>query len=69
MALFRTPHAEYEKTFNAFVDSDTLHANEWDNTDRIKEPAWESRYDHEANMVVEVMGANNLSGSILEILI
>jgi 2-polyprenyl-3-methyl-5-hydroxy-6-metoxy-1,4-benzoquinol methylase len=65
MAIFRVKHNDFEKSFNADV-IDTLETNEWENTTRLAEQGWDSRYDYEAHMLRAVI-AECKAKTILEI--
>jgi hypothetical protein len=55
MSMFRVKHVDFEERFNVYTDSDTLHANEWEDASRLKEQGWESRYDYEAEVIIDVI--------------
>ena len=66
MGLFRITHNNFEEMF-AMSDFDTEHANEWEETGRLQEQAWQSRYQYEANIIVEVIQQNSHIKNVLEI--
>lgn len=66
MGLFRITHTNFEETF-AMKDFDTEHANEWEETGRLQEQAWQSRYEYEATVVLEVISQNPHIKNVLEI--
>ena len=65
MAIFRIKHTNFEKTFDA-DKIDTLENNEWENTTRLAEQGWDSRYDYEAQLLRSVI-AECKAKTILEI--
>jgi 2-polyprenyl-3-methyl-5-hydroxy-6-metoxy-1,4-benzoquinol methylase len=65
MAIFRVKHNDFEQKFDAW-HIDTLETNEWENTTRLKEQGWDSRYDYEAQMLKEVIMENRVE-KVLEI--
>ena len=44
MGLFRIQHTDFEQTFN-IAQYEAASASEWENTNRVIEPAWEERYN------------------------
>lgn len=66
MGLFRITHNNFEEVF-AMRDFDTEHANEWEETGRLQEQAWQSRYEYEAALVVEVIQQMPHIKNVLEI--
>ena len=66
MGLFRITHNNFEETF-AMINFDTEHANEWEETGRLQEEAWQSRYEYEAALSVEVIQQNPHIKTVLEI--
>jgi 2-polyprenyl-3-methyl-5-hydroxy-6-metoxy-1,4-benzoquinol methylase len=66
MGLFRITHSSFEQTF-AMKDFDTEHANEWEETGRLQEQAWQSRYEYEASLVFEVIQQMPHIRNVLEI--
>lgn len=66
MGLFRITHNNFEELF-AMKDFDTEHANEWEETGRLQEQAWQSRYDYEAVVVAEVVQQRPHITNVLEI--
>ena len=54
MAIFRVKHNDFEKKFDAW-HIDTLETNEWENTTRLAEQGWDSRYDYEAHLLRSVI--------------
>lgn len=58
MSLIRVKHVNFEEIFNVYTDSDTLDVNEWCDSSRLKESAWETRYDYEASVISDVIGNN-----------
>ena len=65
MAIFRIKHTNFEKSFDA-DKIDTLEDNEWENTTRLAEQGWDSRYDYEAQLLRSVI-AECKAKTILEI--
>ena len=65
MAIFRIKHTNFEKSFDA-NKIDTLEDNEWENTTRLAEQGWDSRYDYEAQLLRSVI-AECKAKTILEI--
>ena len=65
MAIFRVKHVNFEKSFDA-DKIDTLEDNEWENTTRLAEQGWDSRYDYEAQLLRSVI-AECKAKTILEI--
>lgn len=65
MAIFRVKHNDFEKSFSA-DKIDTLETNEWENTTRLAEQGWDSRYDYEARLLYNVIREFNVK-TILEI--
>lgn len=66
MGLFRIQHNRFEQTFS-MDQFDTEHANEWENTGRLQEQAWEHRYEYEASIICEVIQQNPHIQNILEL--
>jgi SAM-dependent methyltransferase len=66
MGLFRIQHNDFEQRF-AMADFDTAHANEWEDTGRLQEAAWQDRYNYEASIVVETIQQNPHIQNVLEI--
>jgi len=66
MGLFRITHNNFEEIF-AMSSFDTEHANEWEETGRLQEEAWQSRYEYEASLIVEVIRQNPNIKNVLEI--
>jgi 2-polyprenyl-3-methyl-5-hydroxy-6-metoxy-1,4-benzoquinol methylase len=54
MAIFRVTHCDFERSFNA-DKIDTLETNEWENTTRLAEQGWDSRYDYEAHLLRSIV--------------
>lgn len=55
MGLFRVTHTNFEEVFS-MEQFDTDHSNEWEQTGRLQEEAWQLRYEYEAsilNMLIE----------------
>ena len=65
MAIFRVKHVNFEKSFDA-DKIDTLEDNEWENTTRLAEQGWDSRYDYEAQLLRSVISECKVK-TILEI--
>jgi len=67
MSIFRVPHINFEKNFNALTP-DTFNEDEWvDGQDnRAEEPAWLQRYEYESKLIANVIVEKNYT-SILEI--
>jgi 2-polyprenyl-3-methyl-5-hydroxy-6-metoxy-1,4-benzoquinol methylase len=65
MAIFRVKHVNFEKSFDA-DKIDTLEDNEWENTTRLAEQGWDSRYDYEAQLLRSVI-AECKAKTILEL--
>jgi 2-polyprenyl-3-methyl-5-hydroxy-6-metoxy-1,4-benzoquinol methylase len=66
MGLFRIKHTDFEEKFS-MEHFDTEHANEWEDTGRLQESAWQQRYDYEASIINEVIKENPHITRILEI--
>ncbi len=66
MSIFRVKHVNFEEIFNVYTDSDTLNVNEWDDTSRLKEHGWESRYEYEAEVILDVIKEMTVN-TILEV--
>jgi hypothetical protein len=71
MSLFRVKHNDFEEKFNVYTDSDTLNTEEWSDASRLKEGGWDSRYDYEAEVIVDVIKGMLVEGievnTILEV--
>ena len=65
MAIFRIKHNDFETSFNA-DKIDTLEDNEWENTTRLDEQAWNTRYDYEARLLYTIIQETKAK-TILEI--
>jgi 2-polyprenyl-3-methyl-5-hydroxy-6-metoxy-1,4-benzoquinol methylase len=66
MGLFRIQHNDFEQKFNS-TDFDTAHTNEWEDTGRLQEGAWQRRYEYEAGLVTEIIKENPHIKNILEL--
>jgi len=66
MGLFRIEHNNFEQNFNS-KDFDTAHTNEWEDTGRLQEDAWQRRYEYEASIVAEVIQQNPHIKNVLEL--
>lgn len=68
MGLFRITHTNFEEIFNS-DEFDTVHKHEWEgeSIDRIKEPAWEQRYEYEAMIINDIISKNKNIKSVLEL--
>ena len=66
MGLFRITHTNFEEIFSS-KDFDTAHANEWEETGRLQEAAWEQRYDYERMLISNVIESNLHIKNVLEI--
>jgi 2-polyprenyl-3-methyl-5-hydroxy-6-metoxy-1,4-benzoquinol methylase len=66
MGLFRIEHNSFEQNFNS-KDFDTAHTNEWEDTGRLQEGAWQRRYEYEASIVAEVIRQNPHIKNVLEL--
>jgi 2-polyprenyl-3-methyl-5-hydroxy-6-metoxy-1,4-benzoquinol methylase len=66
--LFRTTFAEPRVNM---LDMDTYHKHEWEDGDslnRIQEPSWNTRYDHEAQIISQTINDSDIDvKNILEI--
>ena len=58
----------WERLHNVYNDADTTNLEEWSSTslDRIKEPAWQQRYDYESDIVAHFINEANIV-DILEV--
>jgi SAM-dependent methyltransferase len=67
MSIIRVKHSDFETKFRIPEGADTLNMNEWagDDTNRLKESGWDSRYDYESKLISEWIGPNR--NPILEI--
>jgi hypothetical protein len=66
MAIIRIKHCDFEISQDA-INSSEARLDEWGNGDtRIKEAAWEARYQYEASVICEIIENNNFK-TILEI--
>jgi len=68
MGLFRITHTNFEQVFDMH-SFDTEHIDEWNehNCTRLQEKAWVDRYEHESNIVSDIIETNSGIKSILEI--
>lgn len=72
MGLFRIKHNEFEQIFDT-DQFDTSHPDEWKSEatgvgiDRLKEPGWESRYNYEAMLLINLIKENPHIKNILEL--
>ena len=72
MGLYRIKHKtsadgpNFEEIFNS-DEFDTTHKNEWEDSSRLKEPAWDERYTYEANLIHNVVKDNPHIKNVLEI--
>jgi 2-polyprenyl-3-methyl-5-hydroxy-6-metoxy-1,4-benzoquinol methylase len=66
MGLFRIQHNTFEETFS-MEQFDTEHSNEWENTGRLQEAAWQDRYNYEATIIFKILTENPNIKKILEI--
>lgn len=66
MATIRIKHCNFELIQDA-IHNDESRLDEWGNGDmRIKDESWELRYQHEANLICEIIKNNNIK-TILEL--
>lgn len=65
MSIFRITHNKSESGMSAY-NIDTLQENEWEDTGRLREEAWNMRYEYEKSIVIEVV-SKNPTQTILEI--
>lgn len=66
MGLFRIKHCDFEEKFS-MSDFDTEMVNEWEDSSRLKEAAWEDRYNYEASLINEVIAENPTIKNVLEL--
>lgn len=66
MGLFRIKHNNFEEILS-MENFDTEHANEWEDTGRLQEQAWQARYDYECALINDVMLENPHITNVLEI--
>ncbi len=66
MGLYRIKHNNFEEIFNS-DEFDTTHKNEWEDSSRLKEPAWDERYTYEASLINGVIAENPHIKNVLEI--
>lgn len=57
---------EWEKNSTVYRDADTVREDEWSDTSRIKEDAWQSRYDYESSILAHFINEASLN-NILEV--
>lgn len=68
MSIFRINHVQFERTFNVYTECDTLDIKEWENTDRLEESGWKTRYDYEAELISFIINQHSFPiQKILEI--
>ena len=67
MAIIRIKHLNFEETFKVPEGADTLNTQEWfeEDTNRVKEAGWNSRYDYEAQLIASL--ASDKLSTVLEI--
>ena len=65
MGLFRIQHTDFEQKFK-IENFDTVHMNEWDDTSRINEQSWQSRYDYESDIAKSIIESYKVK-SVLEL--
>lgn len=66
MGLFRITHTNFEQIFS-MKEFDTEHPNEWEDTGRLQEFAWQRRYEYEASLICEIIRQNPHVKRVLEI--
>lgn len=66
MGLFRIQHTTFEQTFD-MTQFDTEHANEWEDSGRLQEDAWQRRYEYEAGLISDVIQNNPHIKTVLEL--
>jgi 2-polyprenyl-3-methyl-5-hydroxy-6-metoxy-1,4-benzoquinol methylase len=59
-------YSAWEKVHTVYKDADTTDLTEWSVTDRIKEQAWQLRYDYESDIIAHFINEANLV-NILEV--
>lgn len=67
MSLIRVKHCDFELKFDA-INYCESRLDEWNDTDinRVKEPAWETRYQYESHLICQIINENNIN-TILEL--
>jgi 2-polyprenyl-3-methyl-5-hydroxy-6-metoxy-1,4-benzoquinol methylase len=58
--------SNWEKDSTVYIDADTVLENEWTDTSRIREDAWQQRYDYESHLITHFINEARLV-NILEI--
>jgi len=65
MGIFRITHNNFETSFK--IDNiDTTDSTEWKDFERLNEPGWDDRYDHECEIISKILLEHNYK-NILEI--
>lgn len=59
-------YMKWEREFHVYEHADTNDTNEWIDIERINEPAWQSRYDYESNIISHFINEIDMK-TILEI--
>ena len=65
MAIFRIQHNNFENIYDV-NKLDTYDLNEWSDTERLKEPGWQSRYEYEASIIIDSLSGKKIK-TVLEI--
>jgi 2-polyprenyl-3-methyl-5-hydroxy-6-metoxy-1,4-benzoquinol methylase len=66
MGLFRIQHNNFEEIFS-MSNFDTDHTNEWEDTGRLQEQAWQDRYNYEAFIISETIKQHGNIKKVLEL--
>jgi 2-polyprenyl-3-methyl-5-hydroxy-6-metoxy-1,4-benzoquinol methylase len=66
MGLFRIQHNNFEQDFK-MEGFDTEHPNEWEDTGRLQETAWQERYNYEASLINNTIQQNPHIKNVLEL--